>query len=209
MVKGRTKQPEAVVYVVDDDDSFRDSLTWLVESMGFDVRAFASARAFLEDYRGDCPGCLVLDVRMRGMNGVELLEILPEKHIKIPTIIMSAFGDVPTAVRAMKAGAVEFLEKPFSDQALLDQIERAVARDRERREKSKRRIVVRQRVDSLTPRELEVLVLIGAGMSHPDIAQKIDVKVRTVAVHRANILKKMKATSTADLIRMYLSIQFD
>ena len=209
MAKRQKKDSDAVIYVVDDDESFRNSLTWLIESMGFDVRAFASAREFLNEYTGESPGCLVLDVRMREMNGVELLELMPQNNIQIPTIIVSAFGDVPTAVRAMKAGAIEFLEKPFSDQALLDQIQRAVESDWDQREKNQILDNVRQCVDTLTKRELEILVLIGAGMSAPDIAEKLNVSVRTVGVHRANILKKMKATGTADLIRMYLSIQSD
>lgn len=195
---------EPTVFIVDDDPAIRKSLRWLIESVGLDVEAFASAQEFLAAYTADRPGCLVLDVRMRGMSGLELQDVLRERGCTIPVIIVTGYGDVPMAVRAMKAGAVYFIEKPVSDQVLLEQIERAIIEDaRTRRGRSERRMI-HQRIESLTPREREVLKLVVAGRSSREIADDLGVSPKTVDAHRAKIMQKMHARSVPHLIRMSL-----
>lgn len=197
---------EATVFVVDDDPAVRKSLRWLIESVGLNVRTFASAREFLEACDPATPGCLVLDVRMPGMSGLDLQDHLSEQGAHLPVIVITAYGDVPMAVRALKAGAAEFLQKPVSDQVLLDHIQRAVENDCARRRREADRRAARQRLEELTPREREVLELVVEGLSSKEIGRRLDVSFKTIEAHRARIMKKMQATSVAHLIRMRLEL---
>ena len=193
---------EPTVFVVDDEEEIRESLRWLIESVGLQVQAFSSAQDFLQGYDDSTPGCLVLDVRMPGMSGWELQEELLLRGFEIPVIVVTAYGDVTTAVRAMKAGAVDFVEKPVGEQGLLDQIQKAVADDARNREIRADRRQVEERHERLTPREKEVMTLVVDGLSSKEIAERLDVSFKTVEAHRAKIMKKMEAKSVPHLIRM-------
>jgi len=197
--------PQPTVYIVDDDQATRKSLRWLVETLGVPVKTFHCAVSFLDAYDSSQPGCLVLDVMMPGMSGLELQRELNERHIEIPVIVLTGYGDVPTAVRALKNGAVEFLEKPFNDDVLLEQIRRALALDSRRRRERGEMSVVRERVGRLTPRENEILHLVVEGLSSKEIAAKLNVSFKTVEAHRAKIMRKMEAESVAQLVRMVVS----
>lgn len=199
-------ESEPTVFVVDDDDEVRDSLRWLIESVGLQVRSFSSAQSFLDSYTDSAPGCLVLDIRMPGMSGLDLQEELSGRGIELPVIVVTAYGDVQTAVRAMKAGAVDFVEKPIGEQGLLDQIHKAIAEDLRNNEKRAVQREVKQRYERLTPREKEVMALVVDGLSSKEIAQQIDVSFKTVEAHRAKIMKKMEAKSVPHLIRTSLSL---
>lgn len=192
------------VYVVDDDPAMRSSLRWLIESVGLSVRTCASAREFLSTYRDGEHGCLVLDVRMPGMSGLDLQAELARLRIKIPILIITGYAEVPLAVRAMKAGAFDFIEKPFSDQTLLDRIRAAVALD----EVSRRRRTVREQVLArmrlLTQRERDVMERVITGKSNKVIAAELQLSMKTVEVHRSHVMEKMQADSLADLIRLCL-----
>ncbi|MGD8412579.1 MAG: response regulator transcription factor [Candidatus Latescibacterota bacterium] len=189
------------IYVVDDDHSVRESTELLLKSVGFNVRTFGSARDLLEaDIRRD-NGCLVLDVRMPGMSGLDLQEELASKHPPLPVIFVTGHGTVPMSVRAMKAGAVDFLQKPFEEQDLLDAINRAIDRQREAISKEEQAEKLRRRLEALTPREYEVFFLLAAGMANKEIATELGVSERTVKAHRARIMDKMNAGSLADLVR--------
>ena len=192
------------VFVVDDDKAVRDSLALLVHSVGLEVETFASAQAFLDAYRADRGGCLVTDIRMPGMSGLELQEKLADDDIRIPVIVLTGHGDVPAAVRALKGGAVDFVEKPFNPQALLDLIQQAIAKDAEIRELAAQEAQVAERVALLTPREHEVMGLVVAGKANKVIAIELDISERTVELHRGRIMKKMQARSLAELMRMVL-----
>lgn len=196
--------PEPMVFVVDDDPAIRKSLRWLIESINIKVMAFNSGGEFLESYDPCMPGCVVLDVRMPGMNGLDLLDKLRERGIEIPAIMMTAFGDVPMAVRAMKAGAVDFFEKPVSDQVLLDQIQRAIAKDLENRAGRADHLRIAQRKERLTKRETEVMRLVVDGLSSKQIAGELGISFKTIEAHRAKIMRKMEARSVPELIRMIL-----
>ena len=197
---------EATVFVVDDDPSIRKSLRWLIESVGLKVQAFASAQEFLTEHDPDRPGCVVLDVRMQGMSGLELQERLRERGSRLPIIVMTAYGDVPMAVRAMKAGAVHFFEKPVSDQVLLEHIQQALVDDVRRREEDSQLHDVEVRYARLTRREAEVLEMVVTGLSSKEIGARLKVSFKTIEAHRAKIMRKMEANSVPHLIRMYLSI---
>ncbi|HZR80217.1 MAG TPA: response regulator [Candidatus Binatia bacterium] len=192
------------VFVLDDDASMRDSLRWLIQSVGLSVEAFGSASDFLATYQPERSGCLVLDVRMRGMSGLELQEELARRGISIPTIIVTGHADVPMAVRAMKAGALDFLEKPFSDQALLDRIHRALEIDRSARRSREERADVLSRLAVLTRREREIVDLLVDGKANKEIAAELGLSTRTVEGHRAHIMDKVGAASFAELVRMTL-----
>lgn len=183
---------EETVFVVDDDEAVRESLRALLEAAAFHVDDFGSAAAFLDAYKPHRPGCLVADIRMPDMGGLELQEELARRHIELPIIVITGHGDIPLAVRAMKAGAVDFIEKPFDDQLLLDSIERAFESAR----KSKRRVryakAATDRVVGLTPRERQVLKGLVAGQPNKVIAQELGISPRTVEVHRANLTKKCR-----------------
>jgi FixJ family two-component response regulator len=192
------------VFVVDDDQAVRESLALLVQSVGIEAETFASAQAFLDAYRPDQRGCLITDIRMPGMSGLELQEQLCRDGVRIPVIVLTGHGDVPAAVRALKGGAVDFVEKPFNPQALLDLVQQAIARDEEIRELADQEAVVAERMALLTPREHEVMTLVIAGKANKVIAIELVISERTVELHRGRIMKKMQARSLAELMRMLL-----
>ena len=194
--------PVPTVFVVDDDAAVRQSFEWLVGSVGLKTETYDSAQAFLDGYDRDRPGCLVLDVRMPGMSGLELQERLAAEGVTLPVIVVSGYGDVPTAVRVMKQGAVDFIEKPFSDQAMLDRIQASIERDLAARCAEAERAIARSNRDRLTRREAEVMDLVIAGKSNKEIARALTISPKTVEVHRANVMKKMQADSLADLVRL-------
>lgn len=193
-----------IIFVVDDDDAVRDSLHWLIESVGLEARTFASAPEFLEAYNPAQPGCLLLDVRMPGMSGLELQERLAKKNAILPIIVVTAHGDVPMAVRAMKAGAVDFIEKPFNDQVLLERIHHALANDAEKRQQQAEHACALARLGFLSPREREILDLIAAGKPNKAIAAELGLSVKTIEFHRAKIMEKMRAESLSELVRMVI-----
>lgn len=192
------------MFVVDDDKAVRDSLALLVDSVGLQVETFASAQDFLDTYHPDRRGCLITDLRMPGMSGLELQEKLSAEDVRIPVIVLTGHGDVPAAVRALKGGAVDFVEKPFNPQALLDLIQQAIARDTEIHELAAQEAQVAERVALLTPREHEVMDLVVAGKANKVIAIELAISERTVELHRGRIMKKMQARSLAELMRMVL-----
>lgn len=207
VAEAMTIQQEATVFVVDDDPAIRKSLRWLIESVGLKVQTHELASEFLESYSPDHPGCLVLDVRIPGMSGLELQEKLRERGYDIPVIIVSGYGDVPMAVRAMKAGAVDFLEKPVSDQVLLDYIQKGIERDIINKANRLQNKELVERKATLTRRENEVMKYVVSGFSSREIAEKLNVSFKTVEAHRAKIMKKMQAKSVPKLIQMELQIQ--
>lgn len=194
------RQPQ--ILVIDDDDAFRDSVQVLCESVGHQVRGFASAGEFLETLDDDLYGCLVLDVRMPGMSGVELHNELLERGFGLPVIFITGHGDVPMAVDAMKAGALDFLQKPFRDQDLLDRINQALAEDQEWRAADEQREAVEQLIATLTPREKQVMERVARGDANKVIAFDLNVSQRTVEIHRARVMEKMGVRTLADLVRM-------
>ena len=195
---------DPTVFVVDDDEDVRNALRWLINSVDLRVAAFSSAEAFLRDYEPDRPGCMVLDIRMPGMGGLGLLESLRDREIHLPVIVLTGHADVPIAVRAMKAGAMEFIEKPFTDQDLLDLIHKALQKDAEIRAHQTRQATVRKRFAQLTPREREVLELLVQGQANKIISQELDISERTVETHRKHVMEKMEARSVAELVQMAL-----
>jgi len=198
---------EPTVWIVDDDEAMRSSLKWLIESVGMRVESHDSADAFLQAQYPGRFGCLLLDVRMPGMSGLELLEHLGEQQMMPPTIIITGHGDVPMAVRAMKAGALDFIEKPFNDEVLLDAIRRALAQEEDRRDASAGIADVIERLTNLTPREHEVMQMVTNGMSNKEIANSLGVSAKTVEAHRARVMEKMAAGSLAELVRMAIAIE--
>lgn len=192
----------AMVYVVDDDEAMRNSLQWLIESDGMEVRTFESADAFLAAAFPGMAGCLLLDVRMPGMSGLELQGHLRRSGIGLPVIIITGHGDVAMAVRAMKAGAVDFIEKPFNDDALLNSIRNALEHGERQRQLAERRAEIRARIDDLTPREHQVMGLVTEGQANKEIAAALGVSAKTVEVHRARVMEKMRASSLAELVRL-------
>jgi len=195
-------EPAPTVFVVDDDPSVRRAIKRLVGSVGLEVELFESAQEFLRSKRADAPSCLVLDIRLPGISGLDFQRELAQANIHIPIIFITAHGDIPMTVRAMKAGAVEFLTKPFRDQDLLDAIQIALERDRARRQQEAEIATLRERFESLTPREREVLPLVVSGMLNKQIAAEIGTSETTVKVHRGQLMRKMGADSLADLVRM-------
>ncbi len=192
---------QTTVFVVDDDDSHRDSLRLLLESAGLEVRSFSSARGFLDEADPGTPGCLLLDVRMPGMSGLDLQNELAKAKISLPIIFITGHGTIPLSVRAIKAGAVDFLEKPFDERDLFDAIHRAIELDRQRRLERDKSLGIQQLFDSLSPRERQVFTLVVSGMLNKQIAHKLAITEGTVKVHRGRIMEKMKADSLADLVR--------
>jgi len=193
---------EPVVFVVDDDPAIRQALQSLIRSVGLRVETFGSAREFQTSTRPDAPGCLVLDVRMRGLSGLDLQRELAEAGVALPIIFITGHGDIPMSVRAMKAGAVEFLTKPFRDQELLDAIQLAITRDREAWRQRAALADLRRRYEALTPREREVMGLVVAGLLNKQIAGELGTSEVTVKVHRGQVMQKMHADSLAHLVRM-------
>jgi len=190
------------VFVVDDDEDLRQSLQWMLTNAGFDAKAFDSADQFLEYYDPSIGGCMLLDVRMPGMSGVELHDRLLKEHWTIPVILISAYGDVPMAVRAMRAGAIDFIEKPFKRRELLDRVTQALEQDAATRQRESQLHEIERRVERLTPRERQVMELVVIGHSTKEIAYEWDVSVRTIEVHRSRIMRKMQADSIAELVLM-------
>ena len=195
---------ELTVFVVDDDQAMRASLQWLIESIGMKVETFDSAQAFLDTYYPGRAGCLLLDVRMPGMSGLELHAYLVRHEIRIPVIIITGHGDVSMAVKAMKVGAVDFIEKPFDDEELLHSIRNALRHEDKQRELRARRADIAARLAELTPREYEVMSMVTDGKSNKEIAAMLGVSAKTVEVHRARVMDKMRADSLAELVRMAL-----
>ena len=196
------KTSDAIVFVIDDDESMREALKSLIRSVGLKVEAFASAHEFLQGRRPDLPACLILDVRMPGLSGLDLQRDLSEAKIHIPIIFITGHGDIPMSVRAMKAGAVEFLTKPFRDQDLLDAIQQALERDRLMRSQQADNAELLNRYHSLTPRETEVFGLVVKGMLNKQIALQLGTSEITIKLHRRQVMEKMHADSFADLVRM-------
>jgi FixJ family two-component response regulator len=192
----------AKVFVVDDDESVRDSLRSLIRSAGLSVETFGSAQQFLDSARSDEPSCLVLDVRLPGLNGLDLQRRLAATNIETPIIFITGHGDIPMSVRAMKAGAVEFLTKPFRDEDLLDAIHQALELDRVTRRQQAQLADVHDRYESLTPREREIMGLVVSGKLNKQVAAQLGLSEITVKVHRGQIMHKMQADSFADLVRM-------
>jgi len=191
-----------IVFVVDDDPSVRRAIKRLIGSVGLQVETFASALEFLSSKRSEGPSCLVLDIRLPGISGLEFQRKLAEADISLPIIFITAHVDIPMTVRAMKAGAVEFLTKPFRDQDLLDAVHVALERDRARREQEGEIAALRKRLESLTPREREVLPLVVSGLLNKQIAAEIGTSETTVKVHRSQLMRKLGADSLADLVRL-------
>jgi len=191
-----------MVFVIDDDESIREALKSLIRSVGLSVETFSSAHDFLQSSRPDVPSCLILDVRMPGLSGLDLQRDLAEANIHIPIIFITGHGDIPMSVRAMKAGAVEFLTKPFRDQDLLDAIQQALERDRQVRSQQAGSAELRNRYHSLTPRETEVFALVVKGLLNKQIALQLGTSEITIKLHRRQVMEKMRAGSLADLVRM-------
>ena len=191
-----------IVYIVDDDPDIRDSLRFLLKTVGLRTATFSSAAEFIGDYSCVGPSCLVLDVRMPGTSGLDLLERLTAAGVRVPVIFITAYADVPMAVRAMKSGAVEFLEKPFNGQVLLEKVQRAVQRDAERLARESNHDEVRSRLAKLTGKELEVLGMIRDGRPNKDIAARLEVTPRAVELRRASLMRKLGVRSLPDLLRL-------
>jgi RNA polymerase sigma factor (sigma-70 family) len=195
-------EPASIVFVVDDDPSVRRAIQRLVESVGLPVKLFGSAADFMNSGHPDVPSCLVLDIRLPGISGLDFQRELAIAQNEIPTIFITAHGDIPMTVRAMKAGAVEFLTKPFRDQDLLDAIQIALERDRARRQRQADIAILQERLESLTAREREVLPLVVSGLPNKQVAAEIGTTEATIKVHRSQLMKKMGADSLPELVRM-------
>jgi two-component system response regulator FixJ len=200
-------EPEPTVFIVDDDEAMRDALDTLIRSVGMSTSLHASAAEFLAAYDPEQPGCLVLDVRMPGMSGLDLQDALAEQGIELPVIIITGHGDIPMAVQAMRAGAVDFLEKPFREQELLHRIHQAIEQDTRTRRDRAGKAEITARLASLTPREGQVLDLVVAGKPNKAIAGELGLSHKTVEFHRAKIMEKMRADSVAELVRMVLAAE--
>jgi two-component system response regulator FixJ len=201
------KETAPTVYIVDDDNGVRSSIRVLMKSVGLPAAPFASAQEFLGSYHTFQPGCLVLDIRMPGMSGLELQEELNRRGAVIPVIFITGHGDIPMAVEAMRHGAFDFIQKPFRDQDLIDRVQQALARDQETREALKEHGRIRARLGSLTPREREVLDLLTKGQANKVMAQELGLSQRTVEIHRAHVMEKMGAKSVAQLVRMTMDLE--
>jgi FixJ family two-component response regulator len=198
-----------MVFIVDDDDAVRRFLSGLIQSIKVRVSAHASAQDFLDAYEPGCPGCLLLDVRMPGMSGLELQRELAERSINLPVIILTGHGDVPVAVQAMKAGAVDFIEKPFNNELLLDRIQMAVVQSVRAESVRAERNEMLKRLELLTLRERQVFDLVVAGEVNKVIAHRLTISEKTVEIHRANVMRKMDARSLAALVQMAVSLRDD
>jgi FixJ family two-component response regulator len=201
------QQSEPTVFIVDDDQEVREAIQLLMESVGVTAVSFASAPAYLEQLDCDRPGCLILDVRMKGMSGLDLQERLAQEPLHPPIIIITGHGDVPMAVRAVKAGAVDFIEKPFNDQTLLDAVHRAFDQDARNRGQALRIADIQERLARLTPREREILDQVIGGKRNKMIAADLGISQSTVEAHRAKVMEKLEARSLSDLMRMMMAIE--
>jgi len=196
---------EVIVYIVDDDEAIRHSLELLLQSVGQKAKSYASAREFLDSFDPSIPGCLVLDVRMPEMSGMELQQILTEKDIKIPIIIITGHADVPMAVRAIKRGAMDFIEKPFHDQYLLDSIAKALAKSVEILQQQQQQSTFLERASRLSPRERQVMDILITGKNGKAIASELCISPKTVDVHRGHIMEKMQVRSVVELVHLSMS----
>jgi len=196
----------AKVYIVEDDDAVRESLQLVLESVGYKTEVFPTATAFLDSYHGDMAGCLVLDIRMPGMSGMELQRKLNDLNSILPIIFVTGHGDVPMAVEAMQQGAIDFVQKPYREQELLEKIEHAFKLDHANRDSLLQRQAIAARLQSLTPRELDVLRLMVEGRANKVIAIDLDISQRTVEIHRARVMEKLEANSLAHLVRMVMAV---
>jgi two-component system, LuxR family, response regulator FixJ len=205
MDAGQTRSAGATVFLVDDDQSVRQALQWLIESIELKVAAFASADQFLEAFDPDSPGCLVVDVRMPGMSGLELQQQLTRRQCRLPVIVITGHGDVPMCVRAFEAGAFAFLEKPVNEQQLLDHIQKAIEEDRQMRARGRANVELAPRLELLTEREREVMDLMLAGRSLKQIASQLGISVPTCSKHRARVLEKTEVVNDVELVRLMLT----
>ena len=201
------RQEPATVFIVDDDEAVRGSMKLLLKTLGLATQAFASAQEFLATFDKGRPGCLVLDIRMPGMSGLELQEELNARGAMLPIIFITGHGDVPMAVEAMQRGAMDFLQKPFRDQDLLDRITKALEKDRAGRDLLGNRERIEGRIATLTPREREVMALVTQGKANKVIAADLNLSQRTVEIHRAHVMEKMGANSLAHLVHMVIEVQ--
>ena len=200
------KKPDDVVFIVDDDDAVRDSLSFLLKTVGIAAQGFASGDAFLDEFDADASGCILLDIRMPGISGMEVQRQLAQRGCTLPIIFITGHGDIPMAVEAMHLGAYDFVQKPFHDQELLDRIQQALASYREMKDELELKREVQERYDSLTPREKEVMQAVVKGHANKVIALDLDLSQRTVEIHRARAMEKMKVRSLADLVKLSLLI---
>lgn len=196
---------QAKVYVVDDDQGMRDSTVWLLESVGLEALAFGSGQAFLEACADDGPACVLLDVRMPGLGGLAVQQAMRERGLAIPVIFVSGHADVPIVVRAFKAGACDFIEKPYNDQLLLDSVQAALERAGQARRGDQALAQVQARIDGLTPRERDVFVPLAQGLNNREIAERLGVSVKTVDLYRGRVMKRLQAGSLAELVGMAIA----
>ena len=199
-----TAAPQPTAYVVDDDEAIRTLWRWLLESNAYAVQTFATAAEFIAAYRRDAPGCLVLDLKLPGMSGLELQEHLTQKGVEIPIVFVTAHGDIPTAVSALKGGAIDFIQKPFGYREVLAVIEKAFRRDAEIREQHERRRLIEARLAALTERERELLRRVIEGKQNKIIAAELDISMKTVEFHRSRMMEKMGVDSVAELVQLTL-----
>jgi FixJ family two-component response regulator len=192
----------AVVHIIDDDESLRSALDSLLRSVGLETRVFGSVRQFLDAGPAEAPGCIVLDVRLPGMSGLDFQSQLADLGVHLPVVLITGHGDIPMSVRAMKAGAVDFLQKPFRDQDMIDAVSTAITRDRERRSSDSEQRNVRDRFATLSPREQQVMMLVTAGKMNKQVAGDLGLSEITVKIHRGSAMRKMGARTLADLVRM-------
>jgi FixJ family two-component response regulator len=198
---------EPIVFIVEDDEAFREALGRLFRSVGLRAEIFGSAAELLQTRLPDVPGCLILDVRLPGQSGLDIQSELAKAEILIPIIFMTGHGDIPMSVQALKAGAVDFLTKPFRDQDMLDAVVSAIERDRGRRKQEKEISDLRARFESMSPREREIMALVTAGLMNKQVAAEVGLSEITVKIHRGNVMKKMGARTLADLVRMAQSLE--